>query len=86
MTTVRTENPFPNVPIPAGARLVDDWMDEDTQTPSRCWETRADWGSSPTRTHSRPSRDAPHSDDGASTPFTASSGVVGAAEVSSRDV
>jgi len=31
MTTVRTENPFPNVPIPAGARL-DDWMDEDTQT------------------------------------------------------
>ena len=30
MTTVRTENPLPNVPIPAGARLVDDWMDEDT--------------------------------------------------------
>jgi hypothetical protein len=63
MTTVRTESPFPNVPIPAGARLVDDWMDEDTQTPLRCRETRADWGSSPTRTHSRPSRDAPHSDD-----------------------
>jgi hypothetical protein len=50
MTTVRTENPFPNVPIPAGARLVDDWMDEDTQTPLRCWETRADRGLSPTRT------------------------------------
>ena len=37
-----TTNPYPNIPRPAGAKLVDDWYDVDTSEPARyfrgsCW-------------------------------------------------
>jgi hypothetical protein len=39
MTTIHIiENPFPNVPLPAGAHLVEDWVDVGTDSPSRYFE------------------------------------------------
>ena len=33
MTTARIENPFPNVPQPAGTCTVDPWLDTETRAP-----------------------------------------------------
>jgi hypothetical protein len=33
MTSSRTANPYPSIPFPAGALLVDGWIDTDTPTP-----------------------------------------------------
>jgi hypothetical protein len=38
MTTIRTENPYPNVPLPAGVHLVEDWVDIGSDSPSRYFE------------------------------------------------
>jgi hypothetical protein len=45
MTTIHTENPFPNVPMPPGAVQVDDWCDS-TDSATRYFEGRTievDW-------------------------------------------
>jgi hypothetical protein len=35
MTTTNTTNPYPGIPLPAGAVHVDDWYDVDTPEPAR---------------------------------------------------